>query len=201
LGLAYYDYRNISGIRNPSLNDVQFNGTATNIRQKGNTLFNIDNDGNPNTNLYALAADYQLVNLTGMVDLNVFNPVHLMLGGDYVKNVGFSRSKTLERTGMDIDPQTAGYMARVAVGMPTMLLKNDWQVSIAYRYLEADAVLDAFSDSDFHLGGTNSKGFILGAQYGLGKNTWLSARWLSSNEIRGLPLSTDVFQLYFNAKF
>ncbi|MDO9195873.1 putative porin, partial [Rhodoferax sp.] len=47
LGLAYYDYRNISGIRNPSLNDVQFNGTATNIRQKGNTLFNIDNDGNP----------------------------------------------------------------------------------------------------------------------------------------------------------
>ena len=66
---------------------------------------------------------------------------------------------------------------------------------------EADAVLDAFTDSDFHLGGTNNKGFILGAQYGLGKNTWLSARWLSSNEIRGLPLSIDVFQLYFNAKF
>jgi hypothetical protein len=85
--------------------------------------------------------------------------------------------------------------------MPDMLLKNDWQVSVAYRYLEADAVLDAFTDSDFHLGGTNNKGFILGAQYGLSKNTWLSARWLSSNEIRGLPLSIDVFQLYFNAKF
>lgn len=200
-GLAYYNYRNISGTRNPALNDVQFNGTAANVRQKGNTLFNIDNDGNVNTNLYALAGDYQLLNLTGMVDLNLFNPVHVMLGGDYVKNIGFSRSKTLERTGFDVTPQTTGYMARVAVGMPNMLLKHDWQLSVAYRYLEADAVLDAFTDSDFHLGGTNNKGFILGAQYGLGKNTWLSARWLSSNEIRGLPLSIDVFQLYFNAKF
>jgi hypothetical protein len=131
----------------------------------------------------------------------VNNPVHVVMVGDYVKNVGFSRSKTLARTGVDEDLQTTGYMARLAVGMPTMLLKNDWQVSVAYRYLEADAVLDAFTDSDFHLGGTNNKGFILGAQYGLGKNTWLSARWLSSNEISGLPLAIDVLQLYFNAKF
>ena len=78
---------------------------------------------------------------------------------------------------------------------------NDWQLSLAYRYLEADATVDAFTDSDFHLGGTNNKGFILGAQYGLGKNTWLSARWMSSNEISGLPLAVDVLQLYFNAKF
>jgi hypothetical protein len=201
LGLAYYDYRNISGERN-AFGQVAFNGTAANTRQKGNTLFNIDNDGNTQTNLYALASDYQLLNLTGMVDLTVFNPVHVMLSGDYVKNIGFSRSKTLDRTGsIDEELQTRGYMARVAVGMSDMLLKNDWQVSVAYRYLEADAVLDAFTDSDFHLGGTNNKGFILGAQYGLSKNTWLSARWLSSNEIRGLPLSIDVFQLYFNAKF
>jgi hypothetical protein len=201
LGLAYYDYRNISGERNAS-DQVAFNGTAANTRQKGNTLFNIDNDANTQTNLYALASDYQLLNLTGMVDLTVSSPVHVMLSGDYVKNIGSSRSKTLDRTGsIDKELQTKGYMARVAVGMPDMLLKNDWQVSVAYRYLEADAVLDAFTDSDFHLGGTNNKGFILGAQYGLSKNTWLSARWLSSNEIRGLPLSIDVFQLYFNAKF
>ncbi len=199
LGLAYYDYRNISGIRN-AFEQTAYNRTAPDFRQKGNTLFNIANT-NPATNLYALAADYQLLNLTGMVDLNLFNPVHVMLSGDYVKNIGFSRSKTLARTGVDVAPRTTGYMAQLAVGMPSMQLKNDWQISAAYRYLEADAVLDAFADSDFHLGGTNNKGFILGAQYGLGKNTWLSARWLSSNEIRGLPLSIDVFQIYFNAKF
>jgi hypothetical protein len=82
-----------------------------------------------------------------------------------------------------------------------MLLRGDWQLSLAYRHLEADAVLDAFTDGDFHLGGTNNKGYILGAQYGLGKNSWLSARWLSSNEITGLPLAVNVFQLYLNAKF
>lgn len=201
VGLAYYDFRNVSGVRNLLLNDVATNKTAPDFRQKGNTLFNIDNDGNSSTNLYALAADYQLLNLTGMVDLNLYNPVHVMLSGDYVKNIGFSRSKALQRSGIDVDPQTTGYMAQVAVGMPTMLLKNDWQVSVAYRYLEADAVLDAFTDSNFHLGGTNNKGFILGGQYGLGKNTWLTARWLSSNQINGLPLSIDVLQVYFNAKF
>jgi len=192
-GLAYYDYRNIRGQSNTVTNPNGFDGTAASTRQKGNTLVDITYPiNNPLTDLYGLASDFQLVNLTGMLDLNVSNPVHVMLTADYVKNIGSSSIA---------EPQTTGYMARLAVGMPTMLLKNDWQVSIAYRYLEADAVLDAFTDSDFHLGGTNNRGFILGAQYGLGKNTWLSARWMSSNEITGLPLSIDVFQLYFNAKF
>lgn len=200
LGLAYYDYRNISGIRNAfGLN--AFNKTAPDFRQKGNTLFNIDNDGDSTTTLYALASDYQLLNLTGVIDLNVYDPVHIILTGDYVKNIGFDRNEILARTGLDLESQTTGYMARLAIGMPTVLLKNDWQAFLAYRYLEANAVLDAFTDSDFHLGGTNNKGFILGAQYGLDKNTWLNARWLSSNEISGLPLAIDVFQLDFNARF
>ena len=62
-------------------------------------------------------------------------------------------------------------------------------------------MLDAFTDSDFHLGGTNAKGFMIGGSYALYKNTWLSARWMSSDEISGLPLSVDVFQLDLNAKF
>ena len=184
-GLAYYDFHDVSGIRNSNL-DTSLNTTAAFNRQKGNTLFNITNPiTNTSADLFGLAGDYQLINLTGVVDLNMYNPVHVILSGDYVKNVGFSKEKVLARTGFTVEPETMGYMARVAVGMPTMVLKNDWQVSLAYRYLERDAVLDAFTDSDFHLGGTNNKGFILGAQYGLGKNTWLSARWMSSNEISG----------------
>ncbi|MDO8450821.1 MAG: putative porin [Rhodoferax sp.] len=200
VGLGVYDYKNISGIRNDYKSSI-YNDTAPAFRQKGNTLFDIDNDGDINTNLYALAADYQLVNLTGMVDFNLYNPVHVILAGDFVKNVGYSSSKILARSGQNVSPETTGYLARVAVGMPTMLLQDDWQLSLTYRYVEADAVLDAFTDSDFHLGGTNSKGFIVGAQYGLSKSTWLSARWLSSQEISGLPLSINTFQMLFNAKF
>lgn len=200
IGLAYYDYRNIHGIPNSATARNVYDQTAPAFRQKGNTLFDISAPG-VTTPLWALAADYQLLNLTAMADLNVNDPVHIILTGDYVKNMGFNRSEILARTGQDVQPQTTGYMARVAVGMPTMLLKNDWQVFLAYRHLEADAVLDAFTDSDFHLGGTNNKGFILGGQYGLDKNTWLSARWLSSNQISGLPLAIDVFQFDLNAKF
>ncbi|WP_332750382.1 putative porin, partial [Hydrogenophaga sp.] len=199
VGLALYDYKNISGVRNPAGTSLT-NDTSPALRQKGNSLFNISN---PQTldGPYGLAADYRVLNLTGALDVNLYNPVHLILTGDYVRNIGFSDSKTRARSGLTVPRETIGYLVRVAVGMPAMLLKNDWQLSLTYRYLEADATLDAFTDSDFHLGGTNNKGFIVGAQYGLSRNTWLNARWLSSREISGLPLSINTFQMYFNAKF
>jgi hypothetical protein len=211
VGLAYYDYRDISGVKN-SFNNTAYDKTAPDFRQKGNTMFDIS--GTAGTTLWGLAADYQVLNLTGVLDMNLFNPAHVILTGDYVENIGASRSRTAARTNgaIDRDLQTKGYLARVAVGMPTMLLRGDWQLSLAYRYLEADAVLDAFTDSDFHLGGTNNKGYILGGQYGLGKNSWITARYMSSNEIGGstqagagtvsnLGLAIDVFQVYFNARF
>jgi hypothetical protein len=200
LGLAYYDFQNITGQLNPSATQTDYDQTAPAFRQKGNTLFNIRNDGGA-TYLYGLAANYQLMNLTGVVDLNMYDPVHVIGTADYVQNVGYSRSAVLAKTGSDLEPQTTGYMVRLAVGMPTMLLRNDWQLSLAYRYLEADAVVDAFTDSDFHLGGTNNKGYVVGMQYGLGRNTWLTARWLSSNEVSGPPLAVNVLQVYLNAKF
>jgi hypothetical protein len=142
-----------------------------------------------------------LLNVTSSLDLNVNDPVHLIFTGDYVENVGYDRAKVQARTGQDAKPQTVGYLARMAVGMPAMLLRHDWQISMTYRYLEADAVPDAYTDSDFHLGGTNNQGYILGLLYGLERNTWLSARWMSSNEITGGRLSISVLQVYLNARF
>ena len=199
VGLGLYDFRDVSGVRN-SNGSTTTNDTSPLSRQKGNTLFNITNPTNLN-GPFGLAADYQVLNLTGAVDFNLFNPVHLIVTGDYLRNIGFSSAKALSRSGLTVPREDTGYMLRVAVGMPAMLLKNDWQFSLAYRYLEADATLDAFSDSDFHLGGTNNKGFIVGAQYGLSRNTWLVARWLSSREITGLPLSINTLQVQLNARF
>jgi hypothetical protein len=199
LGLGYYDFQNVSGQRN-GFGTTTTNGTAPGFRQKGNTLFDIANDGGV-TSLYALAADYQILNLTATLDLNVFDPVHVITTLDYVENIGFSQDKIVARTGLPVERQTTGYMAKLAVGMPSMLLRGDWQATLAYRYLEADAVLDSMTDSDFHLGGTNNKGYVLGMQYALGRNNWVSARWLSSNEVSGPPLSVNALQVYFNAKF
>jgi len=62
-------------------------------------------------------------------------------------------------------------------------------------------VLDAFTDPDFNLGGTNAKGYIIGAQYAVARNAWLSARYLSAREVYGPPLLIDVLQLELDAHF
>ena len=200
LGLAYYDYRNVNGIPN-SINDNAFTSTVPVFRQGGNTVFDIDPTP---TGRLGLASDFNLVNLTGSVDLAHFDPVHVILTGDYVRNTGYDQAEINARTGLaavDTAPKVTGWQGRLTVGMPAIRERHDWQVFGGYRYLQRDAVLDAFTDSDFHLGGTDNKGYFIGGSYGLDKNTWLSVRWLSADEINGLPLAIDVLQVDLNAKF
>ena len=80
-------------------------------------------------------------------------------------------------------------------------IRGNWRVDLAYRYLERDAVVDAFADSDFHLGGTDAKGYILSGDYGLRDDTWLTTTLLSSDSIDGPPLGIDTFQMVINVRF
>lgn len=200
LAAGYYDYRNIAGRRN-SVNSNLLDFTAPPFLQKGNTLFDIRNDADPNTNLWALAADYHELNLTGVLDLAYFAPAHLWLTVDYVKNIGFDAAKVAARTGVDVEAKTTGYQAILSAGWPHIAKHGDWRLSLAYKYLQRDAVLDAFTDSDFHLGGTDAKGYILTGEYGLSDETWLTVRWLSADAVDGPPLGIDVLQLDVTARF
>jgi hypothetical protein len=92
-------------------------------------------------------------------------------------------------------------MFRATLGNPDPHAAGDWNVSLAYKYLQPDATLDGLNDPDFHLGGTNAKGFILGGSYGISKYSWLSLRYFNAKEVFGPPLSIDVFQLEMNARF
>jgi len=95
----------------------------------------------------------------------------------------------------------SGYLLRAGFGHPDVDQPWHWNVSFTYRYLESDAVLDAFTDSDFRLGGTNSKGFILGGGIGIARNTSFRARWLSGEEVSGAPYRADVFQFDLLSRF
>jgi hypothetical protein len=219
LGLAFYDFKNVEGKPNPA-NLESFNSTAPVFRTKGNSFFDInalnnagiDFNGNGNFSddqRYALTSKFRTLNLTGEVDVASFSPVHVILTGDYVRNIGFDKNEIARRTGLSGNfipkEETDGYQLRVAVGMPDVHKKKDWQSFISYKYLEADAVLDSYTDSDFFQRGTNTKGFILGGSYGIDKNTWIQARWFSADEITPRnslnPLSIDVFQLDLNTRF
>lgn len=197
--VGYFLYDNIVGVRNAFGSNLQ-DHTAPGFLQKGNTLFDIRNDNDTATNLFALAGDYELATASVWLDLG-FGATHVMIGGEYVDNLGWDRDEVFERTGVSVDERTSGYDIGVTVGKPTLAALWDWRAGLMYRYLQRDAVLDAFADSDFHLGGTDAKGYQLLFDLGLSRGTWLRLRYLTANEIDGPPLGIDVWQIDLNASF
>lgn len=223
IALGLYDYRNIEGIAETKAtyqnrsDYVVRSEYGPGYRQRGNTLFRINapyvSGVSPDsaTN-WGLASGFRELDLTASLDVAQFDPMHVILTGDVVKNLKFKRDEIKTRTGTAIaDGKSLGYLVKAQVGNVVTNKFGAWNASIGYRYLGSDAVLDAFTNSDFGLGGTNSKGVILGMNYGLAKNTWLSARWLSSNLIDRIDpvgtttgpqkYATDVIQIDLNAKF
>ena len=199
-GVAYYQYNNIVGQRN-SLDSNLLDFTAPQYLQRGNTLFDIRNDDDQTTNLYALAADYHLANATASFELKLSDLYRVALSADYVKNVGYDEADILARTGFSVAPRTRGYQAELNFGASTMARNGAWRAYVGYKYLERDAVLDAFTDSDFHLGGTDAKGYYLGLDYSFTPRVSARVRYLSANEIDGDTLGIDVLQLDLTASF
>lgn len=198
LGVAYYHFTNTVGVLNDPAVPNATDWSAPGFQQKGNTLMDID----PSTSIKtAYASKFHELNVTASLDLGYWDPVHILLEADYVNNLGFNKRDVDARTGSDVKKETDGYRFGISVGYPVIKEFGDWKASLVYKYLESDAVMDAFTDSDFHLGGANAKGWIIGADFGLTKNVWISPRWFTTNEISGPRYSIDIFQLDLNGKF
>lgn len=205
LGLAYYHYENMRGIRNPpnlDINDV----SASKFYQVGNSVYDIAAPTSDDITI-ALAADYHLVNATVKYQMADFFPTYVFLQGDYVKNIGFDREEVSALTNLDTPDRDVGYQVGLNVGTLNMKFRRDWRVSFIYRHLEGDAVLDAFADSDFMLGGTDAKGYIIEALYGVFDNGVASIKWISADSIDVDPddalfnIGVDTLQVDFSAKF
>ena len=70
---------------------------------------------------------------------------------------------------------------------PPVLENEAWRLNrlrqLGVLDTEAEAVLDAFTDSDLGLGGTNVQGFTLGLNMALYRNTTFGVRYLSARTI------------------
>ncbi|PKU24897.1 putative porin [Telmatospirillum siberiense] len=223
VGAAYYYFQNVEGRTVTCSADDTSCGQnyAPSFAQKGNTYFKLRNNYNYDSSSSTLNHEYQYFGLatpfhelalTGKADYDGLKPLgakpfRVTLDGDFVKNLAFNKNSILTRdpwnnvvnstfTGGD-----TGAMLRLTVGSPALKERWDWTVSLAYKYLESDAVVDAFTDSDFGMGGTNLRGYILGGNLALSKNLWTSLRWLSADSIAGAAYSSDVVFLDINAKF
>jgi hypothetical protein len=198
--------------------------------RKGNTLFFLRDIIPPTTQMplkqfVGLNFDYDILDVNASVTVPVGDHV-VWLAGNYVRNLSFKRSDicrygqqgaplvniTASSTGsVNVCDGTAnpasfnggneGYLAQALIGDRKPAKFGQWNVLFGYRYLQSDAVLDSLTDSDFHLGGTNSKGYFVGATVGLFDNVTIGGRWLSANEIAGPPLAIDVLQIDLSAAF
>jgi hypothetical protein len=233
-GAAVFDFSNVKGKLSSPCNVQAFTNCDTDalrpsFAQKGNTYMALRDvmtpagytgGAYPNPQYFGLASQYRPAVFSGRLEFAHFNPVSVVLDGEFVWNSAFDRtaiSKTaINNRGpsangdnLTSDPSSIGayeggnigWMGRVTVGQTKLAQFGDWNAHIGYKYLESDAVMDAFADSDFGLGGTNLKGYFVGASFALSSNVWTSARWMSANAIAGVPYAVDIFQLDLNAKF
>jgi hypothetical protein len=235
--VAYYDFMGVQAeVSSPcnvkTSSDVcDTDALRPPFAQKGNTytplrniIPDIANPADPldnNFQFYGLAAQFRPLVASGQLDFSHFNPVHVLLDGEYVWNTAFNKDavSAIAVNNFAAIPMTTvvgsapaagtatynggdiGWMARLTVGYPQIKHFGDWNILAAYKYLQSDAVIDAFTDPDFGLGGTNLKGYIVGANFGLADNVWLRTRWMSASNIAGAPYAVDVLQVDFNAKF
>lgn len=216
LGMALYNFNGLDAARETTTAQLTSPLYATRyeypagLRQRGNTLFNVRAPGDTGTPVFGLASDFRELDITATLDLPELLPVPVRLTADYVRNLAYSREDMLARTGVAVtDGRDWGVLARVQLGKPQINRQGDWNASFTWRALGSDAVLDAFTHTDFGLGGTNNKGYIVGLNYGIHDRTALGLRVMASTPLASyLPgsasatrLSVDTVQVDLSTRF
>lgn len=182
--------------------------------------------GTPQPQFAGLAFNYRIANATTEFSVPVFDRYRFTFDFDFVHNLAYHATVACRFAPFalpitNVTPRNGnfdacdgpksqraklssggdGFYVSGTFGDPQPRKRWAWNISVGYKYLEPDAVPDGYTDSDFHLGGTNARGYVVSASLGLFDNTWLTTRWLSASEVFGPPLAIDVIQLDLNAGF
>ena len=138
----------------------------------------------------------------------------------FEEHLGDIRARSISPE-LELKEKTSAYQASVGFGTEKLDKRGDWQAGFTWRRLERDAWPDAFTDTTWHLGGTNYKGYSVGAQYAFDTKATLGLRFTStrnlddgvrflaipgdplsiSGNLSSAPLKIDVLQLEANLRF
>jgi hypothetical protein len=227
IGVADYLFTNVAGkLSAPcfvysSADQCSTDAYRPSFAQNGNTYMALRNiipttQNNNNTTLqyqyFGLASGFDELALTGEFDFSNFDPTHIWLNGEYVRNLAFSQSDIANKAVNNRASAPAGvtgafaggnngYFVNANFGDKVLSQRWDWNAMLGYKYVESDAVIDGMDDSDFGLGGTNLKGYMVSGNVALSKQVWVRLRYLTADSIAGAPYKADVLQLDLNAKF
>ena len=191
LAIAYYDLANVQNEGRDISDSQSTDGSGTNTFNTGTTVWKYD------YNLVDFLIKYDSKK---MFDFEIGNGIY----ADLIWNTDPGKN--------DFAWMLGGYLGNAKVKKP-----GQWKLWGNWRYIERDAVPDFLPDSDFFGwvkesgvyagGGTNAKGWNLGFQYGLLKNTVLGLEyyWMEpiklNNGIAGDVEPYQLIQLDVKVKF
>jgi len=226
LAAAYYQFQDIQGERSSPCSPwagapgCDTDGTRVAFMQKGNSVFLLRNNTTnpadpvrtPDPQYVGLASKFDVLDLNLVWDSELPSDFKLRTQGNYIRNLAYDKGEMLKRSEGQIvnninskgqfESGGNAMMVQFTLGSALEMRKRgDWNVLAGYKYIQPDALPDGFNDSSYHLGGTNAKGYFIGGNYGIDKNIYASARWLSASEVYGAPFEVDVMQLELNTRF
>jgi hypothetical protein len=219
LAVGYFDFVNVQGetsqlcVAPTSYGSCNTDDTRAAWIEYGNTVFPVRNIATTSATTaqpqyYGLASRFGVLDVHGQLVYTGFSPVDIRPEADFVTNLGFNqaaidRLKPVNNLGGNnvFVGSGSGYMVRVTIGHQALQAAGDWNVSLAYKYLGSDAVIDALTDPNFHMGGTNAKGYVVTGNLALSRDLWLAARWYSASQISGPPYAADTLLFDLNARF
>ena len=173
---------------------------------------------------FGLITPFNILSANGRLEYRHWEPFVVSISGEWDNNLAFNKQNILGagptpgadnnyndtlitgpvnniNSGGSYNGGNNAWIGQFKIGSGALQKRWDWDFGIAYRYVESDAVIDGFCDSDFGGGGTNLKGWSVGGNLALSRNVFLGARWLSANAIAGPTYKTDILQLDLNARF
>lgn len=212
---GYFDFQNIEGRTsrpigtNSSSDQSDADDSRPSFAQKGNTYMFIRKNivGFTDFQYFGLATPFRDFDAVVRIDYTGFDPFNIWVVGDYVQNLALDSNRVNAiavnnlNTATNYEGGNEGWLVNLNIGKPALEKFGDWNVGAGYRYVESDAVIDGFCDSDFGGGGTNLKGYTLGGNLALGSHVWCSVTYMSANSIAGPRFREDIVQLDINARF
>jgi hypothetical protein len=227
---GYYNFQNVQGqVSAPQVAYDQNTPFSTDdsrptFAQKGNTYIALreipavpdNNYGTINQFQYfGLATPFQILSANSRLEYRHWEPFVISLSGEWDQNLAWNAQNIMNNGPSQLkgninNPGANGtgygggnnaWIIQTKIGSGALQKRWDWDFGVAYRYVESDAVIDGFCDSDFGGGGTNLKGFSVGGNLALSRSVFIGVRWLSATGIAGPQYKSDIIQLDINSRF
>lgn len=173
---------------------------------------------------FGLITPYNILSANARLEYRHWEPFVVSLSGEWDRNLAWNSQNILNNgpvpgadnnynqtlvTGPVNNINSSGsynggntaWVVQAKVGSGALQKRWDWDFGVSYRYVESDAVIDGFCDSDFGGGGTNLKGYSVGGNLALSRSVFIGARWLSATGIAGPTYKSDIIQIDINGRF